>query len=911
MSYLSIIQKDLPLATWGLDETPSSTAASDTFINAAGTYSAAQSVKSVPFVYGSEQSVILDDNDTEGYALKIPSLDRLSEKTKREAFSIEFWIKSVDSATTSQRLQILGKLNHHHTGVYIDKSSVIAMVGDTAGTYVATSVALPNIHKPLHIVMSYVNNSVSLFVNGQMSTASVSDDVILEEYDELNEYFTFIAHPGEALFALDNVAIYSRVLDIQTVRRHLAYGLGYELPNQVPASFGGIRYNMAMSGTKPMASYQHPWSYYESIDNVIIKDGCLRINSIMQPELKHSTDTDSTVFTFDANGLSTTAGGYVEIDSPTLLAGGLEHGFAFTFEKTASISGTETLVYITNKYDVNRYLHIYIENNNLKYDLNGTIATLKVSLSTTETLLFGYYYSVSNLQLTVFCNGGTGSDIADSKFYPENIRLLSKPTFNDTDEYSSDDTVSINTAISRIFDVTTPVVVGDEKNKYVATPDASEKRFIMSATGEYIFNVDAKRLCGTNTVIGNNTVSWGNGSNEVEVSLEINPDSVTSYILNNRGPIEEIITLQPGTNKYLTFRIYMDCNDVELNPTKVYYFNLFTYKTDGSYHSTIVCDGPDIDIDSSCWLPPREETPFLYNEESGGLFVNGTATIDYDYAPISYSGSDATPDTSTISSISFFINPLDTAEDILTVGTDSVTYSTPNLTASTGTVYVNGVASSALTDYEWNHVTIVFDTAIALPESIVFGGTTSGFYLDEVIVMGKSLTADEALQIFNLYKGNNVEIIDAEDNSLNIVDTELSNTDYGFSEYQPLNDEAYLLNQVDFVVSTKPTTYSTPASLSVDGELLSVGDRVLVTGASPGIYTVTSLVYGDSIGWSSAETLSGNSLVFVNSGAVGKGKYYYYNGSSWAETVATPKVKSYSVSTSPFRYVDAYSSIKI
>jgi hypothetical protein len=919
MSYLSLIQKDLPLATWGLNEAPSSSAASDRFINQNGAYSTAQTSKAVPIVFGSSRSIILSANSG-GYALSLPTLDRLSEKAKDEPFSIEFWIKFIDpsfSAPTAPT-KIMGKEGSSYTGIYLHNSSIVAMVGDSVSTgVVITAVCVPNIRKPLHIVMSYLNGSLTLYVNGQSSSASSSDNLISNSYNSSNEYFRFIAQTGNLKYAIDCIAYYNRVLDVQTVRRHLAYGLGYEISSQIPASFGGIRYNLSMSDTKPVSVIDRGWENPKAINNMSVKDGYLTINNVSQPKLLFANDK-TYPFVWQTEGLSTAEGGYVLIENPLVISNGLEHGFGFSFYKPSSITGEQTLVYIDNPYDSERFLRFYFDGNALKYQIDGnTPVTLTATVSNATTITFGYYYSVANQQISVFNNQSTLNTTSNSTFYPGSIRLMSSPTFTDKEPYQTD---SVTSAYLRevVHLVNTSSNILTAINNYCATFNSTDRRFVMSAQGSYEFDLDLKRLASTNSTVGNHRVEWGYDGAELSVLATGNPSAWKSETaITNRSPIPWLIDESPGTNKYLSVKINVTANDVEFNQPKVYYFRVVTYDTtlDSTYRTTILADGPDIDIYSDetyfCSLPAREETPFLYNEEQGGLYVGRRAVITYDYASI-----DNSSDNSGISSMSFFINVASSTRRLLTLTdgttTYNITYDGTSITGLTGAAsFVNGASTAVLPSGTWNHVILKFNTKLNSPVTITIGSTSpstnpANFYIDEMMFMGGDASGS-AVSIFNSYLGTNSATVSSGDKDVTINDSEVGNTSYAFNQYQPMYTEQYLLNPVNFVSTSKPTSYSSPADLSIDGEILSVGDRVLVTGASPGIYTVNSLTYGSSIGWSAAQTLSGQSLVYVRDGAVGSGKYYLWNGTSWSEAIGIPKYKVYSVKGNPI-FIDSYST---
>lgn len=916
MSYLSIIQKDLPLAVWGLDETnptSGSSAVCDSFLGSSynGTYKAAQAVKKFPIVYGSQASIILQSNDNEDLcALEIPSLDRLSDKTNGEPFTIEFWIKFISpdfsSRTSTSPFKIMGKKGADKTGIYLHNSSIVAMVGDNSDSFVSTSVSLPNMSKPLHIAMSYLNGSITLFVNGQSSTAS-KPDVEFNSYNSLNEKFLFFGNSGEYKYAIDSIAYYSRVLDIQTVRRHLAYGVGYEIPDQIPGSMGGIRYNISMADTKPVMAYSHPWSSPFSVDNLVYGKGYLTVNNFKQPSLRFASDKDIDVLSWGVNGLSSVAGGYVELEDPIVIANGLSHGFGFTFHSPGSLSGEKTLVYISNRNDNDRYLRFFMDGNSLKVEVDGKFPQEVAATVYSGNFSFGYYYDANSKDLTIL--GGSSIVYSNNNsFYPESIRFLSTPTFSDKEVYDSDDYPALGMSLSRICHLKSiSDNLSSAVNNYAAEVLSDEKRFVISSHGEYSFNLDLKRMSGLSPVVGNHRVEWGYDGPEVSVSVVGNPDEwQASTTVVNRSQISEIIGENVGTNKFLTFNISIDANDLELNPPEVFYFRLVSYSTETS-KTTIVCDGPDISISSDssdfCVVPAREDTPFFYNEEQGGLYVGKTATIVYDYAP-NIQGVDSKPN-----AISFFINPSG-SDAIVTIGSTAISYIGTSLSGTGATFYVNGSLTSSLAQDEWSHVVAILDTAVSSP-TIVFDGSTNGFYLDEIMVLRITDAATEVPNIFKMYKGSDSSIVDGSGIDLEIVDSEISNSSYRYSVFQPLNGETSLANSVNFVTYSAPTTFSSPESLSIDGEILSVGDRLIAVSEAK-IYTVTGLTLGSSISYN-VETVASNVLVYVSDGATGKGRYYLSNTSltpNWSEVVATPKIKSYTVPNSPI-YIDAYSSKEI
>ena len=922
MSYISLIQKDLPLATWALDETPSSSAASDYFISQNGTYSTAQTTKAVPFIHGSAKSIILSANSG-GYALSIPSLDMLSEKRKDEPFTIEFWLKFIapDFSAPTSSTKILEKPGSQ-TGIYIHNSSIVAVVGDSAETVVTASVPVPNILKPLHIVMSYLNNSIVLYVNGQQQASSANYNVITNTYNSANESFRFIAQTGNLKYAIDTIAYYNRVLDIQTVRRHLAYGLGYEIPTQTASRFGGTRYNLSMSATKPLSMHSESWTTPESISNLINKDGYLTVKSIEKPKMLYALDKSPSVFSWNANGLAVAAGGYVTLDDPVSIAGNMSHGFGFMFYKPVSISTEETLVYIQNKNNPERYLRFFMSSNSLKYEIDGTApVTLISSVTNSSKFGFGYYYNSATQQITVFYNGQTSPvAVSNTTFYPESIRLMSSPIFDAFQNYNSADQVT-TTYLQRIVHLNS--VVSDieaETNSYCAVANSTDKRFVMSSFGSYTFNVNLSRLASYDGIIGNHTIEWGSDSKEITIKATAGGSSTWfsgTKTLVNRSPLSELLSASVTADKFVKFVIEIKANDIERNRPKIYYFRIFKYQTTYSnpdYKTSIISDGPAVVVSSTSSknsiLPPRHETPFFYNEEKGGLLIANNAVITQQSSTI-----DSTTGNSGINAISFFINTKSNTANILSITDSASTPVTYSLTKSgttistTATPYINGntTSSTTITNDEWNHISLVFGTRLIAPVTITFGGTTPDFCIDEIITYDTDITSYVG-DIYKLYVGNNIKTVDSADRNVSIFDTEILNSNYKFTSYQPISSEIQILDPVNLAASSKPSTYSSLASLYIDGKAITIGDRVLVTGASPGIYTVGgTLTAGSSITWTQ-QTITGNAIVYVKDGLINEGKYYFYNGSTWSETSALPKIKTYHIEQTPVS-ISSYSSL--
>lgn len=955
MSYASIIQQDLPLAVWELEEAPSSggAIACDRFLGTAynGSYTTgtAQTEKRVPLIFGSSRSVqITANNGSPAYAFQIPSLNRLSSITKNEPVSIEFWIKfySASFSAPTTMTKIMGKPNSE-TGVYIHNSSIVALVGDTAGQTAKAVVQVPNIKKPLHVVMTFFKNTVSLSVNGQTSSSTVDFDVFTKAYSSSDEFFRF-QFPGTNLqYAIDHIAIYSRVLDIPTIKRHMVYGLGYEMPNQVARAYGGYRYNMSMVQTPASGRYEKgddsSWSNPFSVSNMIVENGYLRIEKHNQPTLRFASDKTSSVFTWDATeGLKCAAGGYVEIRDILSIATTGNYGFGSLFYKAPSVtklsSGQEsTLMYIDHKFSSERYVRFYLvgtstgENLNVQIDNNTPVTLLSNASAVLSGLMScGFYYNSTNQELTVFAGYNTNTGVSGNRvsttsnttFDPQGIRFGSTPVYSDSENYALSVTAGEDKrfvgGIKRINHFTSvpstssftviQTAITSTINNYVAEVDSTTKRFVMMATGSYTFNIDLKKLASTDGFVGNHRIEWGSSSSEVTVTAlgkgYAGEDSwLGSTTITNGSSLGTLIDEAPGTSKYLNITISVSANDIEHNPTRIYYFRIVTYPTtfaSSLYTTTMVSDGPNIKINSTAALPnippSNTETPFLFDEEQGGLYVAKTATIPYIEGALGIRG------------ISFFINPSSSTTNILSVvdgtNTASITASSGTLTVTGGSVYINGstTPSTTITAGVWSHVVFLFTNRQTISSStlITFGPSSTGtgnFYLDEVMTLDSesSFTTADVTRINNLYKGGTLSIVG--DYAANDITFRDSESYIGSSVYQPIDTSVTFLEPVNFVSSVKPGTYTGAVSeLIVDGRLISAGDRILVpSGVDSGIYTVNSISIGSAL--VGAVSNPANSTVYVSEGNVHAGRFYARSNSSWQEVVGIKKINSYSIAS--------------
>ena len=177
MSYINLIQKDIPAITWSLDEDPfvSTTILPDRYLYSSGAgnsfYTGLYSSSSInavgmPIVYGGKQSIKLETDQN----FRVPSLDKMSIKDSRNSSSLEFWVK-VNTTSSTEQVIVRKKdvdadqSDDYATAIYLKNDYVVFRLGKV-GKHYEVSCPIDSINKPLHIVAEYSPSSISIIVNG-------------------------------------------------------------------------------------------------------------------------------------------------------------------------------------------------------------------------------------------------------------------------------------------------------------------------------------------------------------------------------------------------------------------------------------------------------------------------------------------------------------------------------------------------------------------------------------------------------------------------------------------------------------------------------------------------------------------------------------------------------------------------
>lgn len=572
MSYSFNVQKDLPLITWKLDDSNISQGqaiAQDGYLSTFpktstttnGVYKATATNKSFPIINGESKSVYVTQNGTDSCALQVPAMGFATGKYRSQPMTLEFWIKPKTTLSSSTVEKIVGKPNSE-TGIYVHNSSFIGIIGDTRGSTAKVVVPVDNMSKPFHIAFVYRQDSVSLIVNGIAKTTSFNGNLISSGYSIQNDVFRFFDIGLD--YAVDNISIYAYPMTMLTARRHMVYGLGYQIPDSVAGNFGGFRYNISLAQSKFDGVVQKyngtSWMNNAESSNLVIEKDHLRINNFKQPSMKYAVDKTSSVFSWNATlGLQAAAGGIVEINpqrygsyvktsSSDVNPNG--SGFAAVFRKSTatnlSLGEIQTLMVLQDPINPEYFLKIYLLGESsgeaIYYEINndgGTKLGSTITGGINAAFTVGYFFNSTSNEVTIFQHVSGITNGAKTTFentglfpisYSAKLRFMCNDIFSEKDEVAKLSDTEIERfegGLLKVIQLNRNIAAATtgiyaEANARIDNYTAQienylDKRFVVKAKGWIRFKVDAKRLAGINNIIGPNRVEWGHDSTEVTV----------------------------------------------------------------------------------------------------------------------------------------------------------------------------------------------------------------------------------------------------------------------------------------------------------------------------------------------------------------------------------------------------------
>lgn len=208
------------------------------------------------FVSGLENSRILSSSDYITFDTPIFIRGR-----ELEPFSIECWVRVFSETKSVQKVISHSDL---YDGITIYGNKIVFSVPFQSGDSVSISHDV-QVGQRLHIIGTYSNNMISLYVNGVLVGQESFGDGDYSQFESSSDEFVSGQTAGSQRIALGSLAMYYGELTYSQVISH--YDAGTSSPDsfEVPANFGGDKIPVAISNDNLFVDYtwdtNDKWDY--------------------------------------------------------------------------------------------------------------------------------------------------------------------------------------------------------------------------------------------------------------------------------------------------------------------------------------------------------------------------------------------------------------------------------------------------------------------------------------------------------------------------------------------------------------------------------------------------------------------------------------------------------------------------
>jgi hypothetical protein len=250
MSYQLKVIKDHPICFLPLDESSGTTAIDISGCGNSGTYVGGLQSNILPLIPGgvagnlinSTKSITL--STTKDFYGSTVSGGFANKYTSQNNFSLEVWVypKIVSTSRT-----ILMADSASGIGIYYEAGSLVFKLQDQELYY-----TLNNTNKVMHVVATYSQSSMSLYVDGyNVATKSITG------FKFTNTTLALAIGPssGSDYFIVDAPAIYREVLTSEIIKSHFIAGTFHINPIQFIRTDGGKLFNLNDEFIKPVYRY--------------------------------------------------------------------------------------------------------------------------------------------------------------------------------------------------------------------------------------------------------------------------------------------------------------------------------------------------------------------------------------------------------------------------------------------------------------------------------------------------------------------------------------------------------------------------------------------------------------------------------------------------------------------------------
>jgi hypothetical protein len=794
MRYSDLIQKDLPIAIWALDENISSATSNSVAYNyvglgtsdpANGTYIYNTSMKcqnkGLPMVMGGGDSTYLLDNGS-SHSLSLPRMKTFSQAATSMPSTLEFWLSIKNS--TQSFTKILGVSDNSTWGVYSYKNYLVLKINNL----IFCSLPVEDWTVPNHIAISYLNNQWSFIVNGQETYCTAS----LDEASLTSGDFYFYGNDELGYTKIDCPAIYYAEFSNITAKRHLVYGLGFKLPLLMYSANQGVMQNFEDSKVPAIETISVPdiMGLSKTISkNIYLNKFGITVDNKINVEYFHpstATTFNSFQFTNESNnylllgnfGSDTEGSGYAGlIIEPTALQSTNVYESVCDFRDDKS---RFTLYFLNNDL----ILRVYPESKTYEsttYE-EATLAS-DLSVGTEYVVTVGiknqkYYAEINGAQVDL-------SLLSNAKEISNNARLYCGVEFNSAAQSDNYTNTLVSAKINQITVFKNNFDLDNLVNSSGSTYLDKFKSYFTNFTITHDYRIKLKRRASLEfrlplSSFGRSmfdTVNTKNASQMIikhlypeitgsEVSVLayiIDEDSLTEYNCNNPVTVIDNLFATDLTSKHLKVVVSIAAEDALFFPPIV---GQIIVKTKGDKQGKVHFSGFEKALtfyseDGKSNVPNRSYSP-LFLGDRFGLQVKG----DGAYTDYNYMATDQASGVDGLKSISFLIYT-EQATDFDAISWTPVTGSTPPSSVKIfkdGEVYNNSfsITGNKLTKNNlglsvgtWHHVVLIFNSPLVINKSetyvgprVLFGGSDAVFSIQTVAFYNSYLSDDKAIESY-------------------------------------------------------------------------------------------------------------------------------------------------------------------
>ena len=344
---------------------------------------------SIPIVYGSSNVTRILPNGSDP-SLIIPGQGFLNDSGRYRDYTLEMWMRVDSKAITATR--VLGPIDSTD-GIYVDGPFIKIKVGDSVGAHPITEW-----YRPMLVDLKISEDTATMLINGEevisisYSTKNIElppKKKTVSGVEKDNDWLGFYASDSVPSLDIDCVAIYSYLVPAVVAKRRFAYGQATEFPESANTSYGGTSVLVDYSFADYTSNYSYPdigrWGQGQ-VENLTISDDALSVPDYRLPEVRFKTNFTKQEWYEDLYEANTTPStpfisftgkeGNLLFENMNIIQQDLR-GFFGVFQRVDSTTTKQILLKVQDKTNPNN-LEIYIQNNNLVYNLNfaGTSTTL-------------------------------------------------------------------------------------------------------------------------------------------------------------------------------------------------------------------------------------------------------------------------------------------------------------------------------------------------------------------------------------------------------------------------------------------------------------------------------------------------------------------------------------------------------